>query len=102
MDSVFEYETHRQETSWDTSFHVSQDGKRGMRKGINIGLKKRKVKPSDLVDAYGDWIPLPGDDENQGPDPGDEEDVDGAETGGKRKRYESSVSCVCLCPPFMN
>jgi hypothetical protein len=59
-----------------------------MRKAINVSLKRRKVRPTDLVDTYGEWVPLAGE--------VDEADEQGgadfqAETGEKRQRYESSV-----------
>ncbi|KAJ7774223.1 hypothetical protein DFH07DRAFT_952479 [Mycena maculata] len=87
VDTVVEYEVHPGELAHDTGFFVSRDGKRGTRIGLNVGLKKRKVKPSDLVDAYGDWVPLneQGDEERGG-----DEEEDAADTGGKRKRNKGS------------
>ncbi|KAJ7733221.1 hypothetical protein DFH07DRAFT_780665 [Mycena maculata] len=60
----------------------SSNGKRVTRIGLNEGLKKRKVKPSDLDDAYGDWVPLPPEGYSEEAD----EDANNIETGGKRKR----------------
>jgi hypothetical protein len=61
-----------------------------------VGVKKRKLRPSDLVDPYGEWMPLAsnGDDVWATGDEAEEEDDDGTGAAGqKRKRYESSVSC---------
>jgi hypothetical protein len=73
-------------------FFVSRDGRRARRQGINVGLKKRKISPNDLVDAYGDWVPLPGDayEVRAAAEVGADDD-EASGTGEKRKRYESSV-----------
>jgi hypothetical protein len=39
-------------------FDMSQDRLCGVRTAINVGLKKRKIRPSDLSDAFGEWMPL--------------------------------------------
>jgi hypothetical protein len=89
----FEYEMRPTETTRDLGFDMSQDGLRGVRSALNVSLKKQKIRPSDLVDAYGDWMPLAEDGEGAVQE---DPDVDGpefqAQTGEKRHRYESSVS----------
>ncbi|KAJ7709331.1 hypothetical protein B0H16DRAFT_1480957 [Mycena metata] len=91
-DGDFEYETRPGEISRDVGFEMSQDGRRGVRTSLNVGLKKRKIKPSDLMDSFGDWMPLPGDRGVE--DVREEEEEEGVEfeagTGDKRQRYESS------------
>ncbi|KAJ7721966.1 hypothetical protein DFH07DRAFT_783991 [Mycena maculata] len=82
VDAIIEYEVRPGELARDTGLFVSRDGKRVTRIGLNEGLKKRKVKPSDLDDAYGDWVPLP----PKGYSEEADEDADNIETGGKRKR----------------
>ncbi|KAJ7716210.1 hypothetical protein B0H16DRAFT_1801736 [Mycena metata] len=94
----FEYETRPTETSHDTGFEMSQDGRRGHRTTVNVGLKKRTIKPADLVDSYGDWIPLPGE-QGVEEDLREEEGGDGefnAQSGEKRQRYKSSDEPMAL------
>jgi hypothetical protein len=88
-DGSFEYETRPTETTRDLGFDMSQDGLRGVRSALNVGLKKRKIRPSDLVDAYGDWMPLAEGAEVE--DLQEDETEFQARTGEKRHRYESSV-----------
>lgn len=67
--------------------------------------KRRKVVPADIDDTYGSWVP--GGDE--GATHGDNEEAPQVApqvlgdpgAAGKRKRYESSVSCsyTYLCSP---
>lgn len=86
--SFYEYEARPTEQSRDRGFYMSSDGLRGFRSAHNVGAKKRKVCPSDLFDAYGEWIPLPGEAEEEIP----ADNFTDADTGEKRKRYLSSVS----------
>ncbi|KAJ7046287.1 hypothetical protein C8F04DRAFT_1173231 [Mycena alexandri] len=87
VDSSIEYERKAGDRTFDKSFHISGDGRRAVRKEINVGPKKRKIRPADLVDPFADWMPLRDDDGERGEDGdvGDEGDA-----GDKRKRYESS------------
>ncbi|KAK6974636.1 CxC2 domain-containing protein [Favolaschia claudopus] len=82
QDSFIEYEEKRDDTTQDSEFHSSQDGRRGVRKAVNIQHKQPSRSPNEL-DHLGGWTPLP---ENaEGPI------EDGAESSGeKRKRYETS------------
>ncbi|KAK7052786.1 hypothetical protein R3P38DRAFT_2763120 [Favolaschia claudopus] len=81
-DSYIEYEERPEDSTQDSEFHSSQDGRRGVRKAVNIQRKQHSRAPNEL-DQLGGWTPLP-------------EDANGAveaeaETlGEKRKRYESS------------
>lgn len=84
----FEYETRQSETARDRGFYLSNDGLRAYQSSHNIGPKRRRVCPSDLVDTFGEWIPLPGEaQEELFEDPSAD-----ADAGDKRKRYLSSVS----------
>ncbi|KAJ7023334.1 hypothetical protein C8F04DRAFT_1271538 [Mycena alexandri] len=84
--SFYEYEARPTEQSRDRGCYMSSDGLRGFRSAHNVGAKKRKVCPSDLFDAYGEWIPLPGEAEEEIP----ADNFTDADTGEKRKRYLSS------------
>ncbi|KAJ7078641.1 hypothetical protein C8R43DRAFT_965974 [Mycena crocata] len=83
-DSAFEYETRPGDTTYDTGFYVSEDGRR-LKKTVD-NVKKRRIAPSDLADdTFATWNPLPeGDDE-----PGQE-----GVTGDKRKRAEDAVGLL--------
>ncbi|KAJ7729516.1 hypothetical protein DFH07DRAFT_781909 [Mycena maculata] len=82
IDTIIEYEVRPGELARHTGLFVLQDGKRG--------LKRRKVKPSDLDDAYGDWVPLPAEGYSEGAD----EDANDTEMGGKRKRDSPGETIV--------
>ncbi|KAJ6518333.1 hypothetical protein C8R47DRAFT_1205389 [Mycena vitilis] len=101
-DTSIDYEVRAGETSHDIGYHVSTDGRRAVRKGINVGVKKRRVAPSDLVDTYGDWMPLPGDadDMRAGMDDTTGQE-DSSASGDKRKRYESSDDPFNLWRPLL-
>ncbi|KAJ7665344.1 hypothetical protein DFH06DRAFT_1127668 [Mycena polygramma] len=94
-DVSIDYEVRPEETSRDTGIYATQDGRRQVRRGINVAVKKRKIAPSDLTDLYGDWMPLPGDAEEWRAG-ADDDEQGAAETGEKRKRYESSVRVLRL------
>ncbi|KAJ7847056.1 hypothetical protein B0H13DRAFT_2362609 [Mycena leptocephala] len=102
IDSAIDYEVRQGEITHDTGFYISSDGRRAVRQGLNVRVKKRKLAPSDLVDAYGDWIPLPGDadDMRDAADWGGEDD-EASGTGEKRKRYESSDDPMNLWRPLV-
>jgi hypothetical protein len=95
-DGFFEYETRPAETIRDMGFDMSQDGLRGLKTAINVGLKRRKVRPTDLVDMYGEWIPLAGEVDGAAEESGTDFQ---AETGEKRHRYESSVRGLPIDAP---
>ncbi|KAJ7174316.1 hypothetical protein C8R46DRAFT_1214526 [Mycena filopes] len=92
-NDFFEYESRPSETARDKGFYMFHDGLRGFQSAHNIGVKRRRVCPSDLVDALGDWEPLPGEAEEELPD---EERIDNVEAGEKRKRYLSSDDPMSL------
>ncbi|KAJ7039474.1 hypothetical protein C8F04DRAFT_1178631 [Mycena alexandri] len=83
--SFYEYETRPADLSRDRGFFQSHDGRRGFQSAHNIGAKRRRVCPSDLVDSLRDWVPLP--DEANGELDADETSAD---AGDKRKHYLSS------------
>ncbi|KAK7046798.1 CxC2 domain-containing protein [Favolaschia claudopus] len=90
VDSFVDFESRVGDTTGDVEFKSSQDGRRGHRIMINIQAKRRKLHPSELEDAFGDWVPLRDDGEEIGlEDDGVGDDADGG-AGDKRKRYESS------------
>ncbi|KAK7019006.1 CxC2 domain-containing protein [Favolaschia claudopus] len=81
VNSYVDYEVKQGDTTEDTDFFSSQDGRRGVRKSVNLSPKKRKLLPSEL-DDLANWTPMPEDDAAAG--------AESAEAGDKRKRYESS------------
>ncbi|KAJ7749884.1 hypothetical protein B0H16DRAFT_1318981 [Mycena metata] len=85
--SFYEYETNPSDLLCDRGFFQSTDGRRGFQHAHNVGVKWRRLRPADLVDAFGEWVPLPGEAEEE-LDPG--EALNDAESGDKRKRYLSS------------
>ncbi|KAJ7084884.1 hypothetical protein B0H15DRAFT_951369 [Mycena belliarum] len=85
-DTAFEYEARPGDTTRDIGFYASQDGRRGVTTVLNVGVKRRRLHPSDLVDTLGNWTPLADD----GGAADGVEDNESAEAGEKRKRYESS------------
>ncbi|KAJ7016665.1 hypothetical protein C8F04DRAFT_1201746, partial [Mycena alexandri] len=91
--SFYEYETRSSDLARDRGFFESADGRRAFQPAHNIGVKRRRVRPSDLVDAFGDWVPLPGEAEGE-LDP--EESLPNADLGDKRKRYLSSDDPMAL------
>ncbi|KAJ6501536.1 hypothetical protein C8R47DRAFT_1211112 [Mycena vitilis] len=101
-DTSIDYEVRPGETSHDIGFHASTDGRRAVRRGINVAVKKRRIAPSDLVDTYGDWMPLPGDADDLRSGMDDTEGQENASaTGDKRKRYESSDDPFNLWRPLV-
>ncbi|KAK7053871.1 CxC2 domain-containing protein [Favolaschia claudopus] len=90
VNSFVEFESHANDTTYDTEFTPSKDGRRGHRVSVNVQTKRRKLHPSELEDAFGDWVPL-----HEGLNGLDldgesgEGEEDGA-AGEKRKRYDSS------------
>ncbi|KAJ7734685.1 hypothetical protein B0H16DRAFT_1664977 [Mycena metata] len=89
--SFYEYETRPSDLARDRGFFESADGQRAFQPAHNIGVKRRHVNPSDLVDAFGDWVPLPGDAEGE---LDIEDSLPDADLGDKRKRYLSSFRCT--------
>ncbi|KAJ7280544.1 hypothetical protein C8J57DRAFT_1563340 [Mycena rebaudengoi] len=79
----------------DQGTYFSADGRRREEELHNISHKKRRVKPSDLADSFGLWIPVPDDDAEL--DNAVEEEANTSSAGvasgsvlGKRKKYASS------------
>ncbi|KAK7002264.1 CxC2 domain-containing protein [Favolaschia claudopus] len=88
VDSFVDFESRTGDTTRDTEFEPSQDGRRGHRVTVNVQAKRRRLHPSELEDAFGDWVPLREDENGLGL--GEQEaDGDGS-TGEKRKRYVGS------------
>ena len=83
----------------DHAVFFSSDGLRRQEELLNVAHKKRRVKPSELQDSYGQWIPVNDDgfeQEELTGGAGAEEEVEGEEEGepptlGKRKQYMSTV-----------
>ncbi|KAK6967159.1 hypothetical protein R3P38DRAFT_3244632 [Favolaschia claudopus] len=89
-ETFVEFESRVGDTTRDTEFQLSQDGRRGHRVTVNIQAKRRRLHPSELEDAFGDWVPLREDDNELGEEGrASDGEADGA-AGEKRKRYESS------------
>ncbi|KAF7351692.1 CxC2 domain-containing protein [Mycena sanguinolenta] len=103
FDCSIQYETHPGDISRDTNFYVSSDGKRVVQQALNVAVKKRRILPSDLDDAYSSWVPLSegawdGDGVEVG---GEAEDSSTSTAGEKRKRYESSDDAMNLWRPLI-
>ncbi|KAK7033760.1 CxC2 domain-containing protein [Favolaschia claudopus] len=81
VSSYVDYEVKPGDTTEDADFFSSQDGRRGVRKSVNVSPRKRKLLPSEL-DDLANWTPMPENDAAAGEET--------AETGEKRRRYESS------------
>ncbi|KAK7022207.1 CxC2 domain-containing protein [Favolaschia claudopus] len=81
VNSYVDYEVKAGDTTEDMDFFSSQDGRRGVRKSVNVSPRKRKLLPSEL-DDLANWTPMPDNDAAAGEET--------AETGEKRRRYESS------------
>ncbi|KAJ7186909.1 hypothetical protein C8R46DRAFT_1206901 [Mycena filopes] len=89
-DALIEYESRPGDTTQDTTFSVSTDGRRGAQRATNVGPKRRKITPSDLNDSFNVWVPLHEGDEDNSPELDDGED--GAGGSDKRKRYDTSAT----------
>ncbi|KAK7031679.1 CxC2 domain-containing protein [Favolaschia claudopus] len=101
VNSFVEFESHTSDTTHDTEFKSSQDGRRGHRIAVNIQAKRRKLHPSQLEDAWGDWVPLREDGEGLDAHGDDEDGEEGAMAGEKRKRYDSSDDPMKLWRPMI-
>jgi hypothetical protein len=73
----------------DRAVYISNDGLRHVDQLLNIGHKKRRLKPDKLDDRLADWVPV--DDTDVCLDPEMISNIDMVSGTGKRKRYESSV-----------
>ncbi|KAJ6458086.1 hypothetical protein DFH09DRAFT_1255389 [Mycena vulgaris] len=74
----------------DRGVYISNDGMRRVHELLNIGQKRRRLRPTQLSDSLAHWIPVNDEDLNFTDDPAllvEMEKVSGSE---KRKRYESS------------
>ncbi|KAK6971667.1 CxC2 domain-containing protein [Favolaschia claudopus] len=92
IDSFVDFEAHIGDTTRDTEYELSQDGRRGNRVAFNVQAKRRRLHPSELQDAFGEWVPLR-EDENRSASDAEAETDEGeaeGEVGEKRKRYDSS------------
>ncbi|KAK6996611.1 CxC2 domain-containing protein [Favolaschia claudopus] len=96
-DSSFvEYEVRRGDTTRDTRISASLDGRRIVRESTHTPVKRRRLEPSQLEDPLAAWVPLR--DEEGIAAAGADED---AETGDKRKRYESSDEPMKQWRPYI-
>jgi hypothetical protein len=80
----------------DRGVYISNDGLRRVEHLLNIGHKKARLWPGNLDDHLAAWVPVDNTDINL-----DSEIISNMDKilgNGKRKRYESSVSGVCVCP----
>jgi hypothetical protein len=78
----------------DHGVYFSADGRRRDEELTNVSHKKRRVKPSDLTDSFGEWIPVPQEDYEPDGEPTAMDEVVGTTSEsvlGKRKTYASSV-----------
>ncbi|KAK6967162.1 CxC2 domain-containing protein [Favolaschia claudopus] len=101
-DSFVDFESRTTDTTRDTEFHPSQDGRRGHRVSVNVQAKRRRLHPSQLEDVLGEWIPLREDaEELAGHEEGGEGEEEGM-TGDKRKRYDSSDDPMKLWRPMID
>jgi hypothetical protein len=74
----------------DLAVYISNDGMRQAGELLNIGQKRRRMRPQQLDDRLADWVPV--DDADLVMDAETLEQMDKVSGGEKRKRYESSVS----------
>jgi hypothetical protein len=72
----------------DCGIYVAADGLSRQEELLNIGMKKRRVLPTELRDSLGKWLPVPEYGDEQ------ENDVPLSEpiAQGKQKEYASTVS----------
>jgi hypothetical protein len=75
----------------DRGVYFSADGRRRHEELLNVAHKKRRLKPQNLNDPLGAWIPVPEDQVDTTAENDDSETTDPV-GGNKRKRYEGSVS----------
>jgi hypothetical protein len=98
MDIDFAEETLERTLTANRGIYFSADGLHHQEELLNVAHKKCCVQASQLVDAYGEWIPLPEDgyqeDEDSGPNP-----IDSVVSvpGTKHKVYASLVHGQFLC-----
>jgi hypothetical protein len=78
------------DTTADLGVYISNDGMRQAGALLNIGQKRRRMRPEQLDDRLADWVPV--DDADLVMDAETLEQLDKVSGGEKRKRYESSVS----------
>ncbi|KAK6996601.1 CxC2 domain-containing protein [Favolaschia claudopus] len=96
-DSSFvEYEVRRGDTTRDTRISASLDGRRIVRESTHTPVKRRRLEPSQLEDPLAAWVPLRNEEGIAAA--GADED---AETGDKRKRYESSDEPMKQWRPYI-
>lgn len=86
----------KEDTTADHAVYFSQDGQRRREELLNVSHKKRRLNPSKLSDALGEWIPTPDQEftEENALEPPPEIVVDLASVLGKRKEYVSTVSAI--------
>ncbi|KAJ7015934.1 hypothetical protein C8F04DRAFT_984112 [Mycena alexandri] len=72
----------------DREVYISNDGQRRVEKLINVGQKRRRLKPTNLKDRLAEWVPV--DDSDEWIETELLDNMDKVSGTGKRKRYESS------------
>jgi hypothetical protein len=72
----------------DRGIYVAADGLSRQEELLNVGMKKKRVLPSELQDPLGEWLPVP----EYGDDEGNEATSSEPAALGKRKEYASTVS----------
>ncbi|KAJ7448474.1 hypothetical protein B0H11DRAFT_1744214 [Mycena galericulata] len=73
----------------DRAVYISNDGRRRADKLVNVGLKRRRLRPTQLLDPLAHWVPV----NDEAVDLQDSElleQMDKVSGTEKRKRYESS------------
>ncbi|KAJ7240967.1 hypothetical protein C8J57DRAFT_1245082 [Mycena rebaudengoi] len=78
----------------DWGYHISADLRCAAQTKEHVTVKQKFVHPSNLTDAYCNWVPVPDGDDGEGL--GLKSDVDDREpdTDGKQKVYLQCQSCV--------
>ncbi|KAJ7429112.1 hypothetical protein B0H11DRAFT_2266968 [Mycena galericulata] len=83
-------EEHPENLTADRAVYISNDGMRKVDELLNVGHKRRRLRPGELSDPLANWVPVDDDGVDLKEDVellGEMEKVSGT---GKRKRYESS------------
>ncbi|KAJ7747895.1 hypothetical protein DFH07DRAFT_962312 [Mycena maculata] len=86
----------------DIGIYLSGDGRQRQEEMLNVSHKKRRVQPSDLADSYGEWVPVPENQDHELLDEGTTNLLDrvASEPGRKRKDYASSDDPMSLWRPL--
>ncbi|KAJ7805460.1 hypothetical protein B0H14DRAFT_3485136 [Mycena olivaceomarginata] len=80
----------------DRGIYVAADGLSRQEELLNVGMKKKRVLPSELQDPLGEWLPVP----EYGDDEGNEATSSEPAALGKRKEYASTRDTASLWRPL--